>query len=97
MIQHTPGPWHVTDNHPQRCVLHIRTADDLETASVYNLREKWEEDARLIAAAPQMLEALKLISNAGGELEWYQPIARSAIAAATGNNHNTGESNNEEV
>ena len=46
-----------------------------------------KENARLIAAAPELLEALKLIANAENsalDLAYCKGIARAAIAKATG-------------
>lgn len=55
MSKHTPGPWHVSDGWVQTdtsavCMISRHALDERELA-----------DARLIAAAPDLLEALELI------------------------------------
>jgi hypothetical protein len=62
--KHTPGPWTVDENYTDglriRGNLSHRKHDAVEevVAKVYGPREN--PDARLIAAAPELLEALKL-------------------------------------
>lgn len=85
--QHTPGPWHfeagVEDNEGEFYVCHAATVCDATTVC----NPGSEADARLIAAAPELLEAL--IEAA----EFIQPFNRAealldridaAIALATG-------------
>jgi len=53
--KHTPGPWTVDHNHP----------DDPETATIHDPSGDWvaqtcDANARLIAAAPDMLAALEM-------------------------------------
>ena len=55
---HTPGPWRVADEHPggvlDRCVM----AGEYYVATVHDTaRGSWDADARLIAAAPDLLAA----------------------------------------
>ena len=92
--QHTPGPWtvqHTTnaEGYP------ITVVDGADEATVCILDEQYdipaEANARLIAAAPSMLEALEwLLENAEidalnePELVPAVEAARSAIAAARG-------------
>jgi hypothetical protein len=88
--KHTPGPW-VADEYPHGDVWHIR----------YGKRGNWlaevmtdgdhkgaAADARLIASAPDLLEALQsLVANlAEGDFisETRIDAARAAIARATG-------------
>jgi hypothetical protein len=52
--QHTPGPWRIDPEHPL-CIESGRG-----NIALVNLARASEADARLIAAAPEMLEALKL-------------------------------------
>ena len=48
-------------------------------------REELEANARLIAAAPEMLQALERIdANAAESVEWIRRVAREAIAKAKG-------------
>lgn len=92
MAAHTPGPW-VTDNsvlrgsvnrleEPRR---HIALVSDWEKVSGDRLEN--EANARLIAAAPDLLEALKtLVRHAEkcGRSAGVYDTARAAIAKATG-------------
>lgn len=75
--KHTPGPWHVsgkaTINHPVRGW--IASVSPVDRAA----------NARLIAAAPELLEALERVSRWQGKLsydDWEQVDA--AIAKARG-------------
>lgn len=92
---HTPGPWVIEPGHS---VVFIRTADGSNIATT-NCCHYWQEfteqalaNARLIAAAPEMLEALE---EAVGCLSEYENEmlapgvrildgARAAIAKARG-------------
>ncbi len=81
-MQHTPGPWTVSiDTHQHPCL--VISSDDLRVAKI-----SWANaaDARLIAAAPDLLAALSaMLENwEFGGLKPY-PIAqvRAAIAKAT--------------
>jgi hypothetical protein len=88
--QHTPGPWRVekdgsAEHHNEANV--INGADG--TLIVYG--QVGDADARLIAAAPEMLEALNEIASWGdGEVGPHMDepdaahIARTAIAKVTG-------------
>ncbi len=56
-MNHTPGPWHVSDSNE---VLDEESC--LVVAEIMGERpEIYKANARLIAAAPELLEALKLI------------------------------------
>lgn len=94
--QHTPGPWHVGEGVAQRIIYDSR-GWPIADAKLFHGNSRSGEDvpnARLIAAAPDMLEALKaIIDNDGGEgSKHYHAIklfdarekARAAIAKATG-------------
>lgn len=84
--QHTPGPWYATGVHVQSKVLE---QDNYVCKAEGDTPEQAESNARLIAAAPELLEALKailsLVGNANTtttELTLRQ--ARAAIAKAEG-------------
>lgn len=91
--QHTPGPWRVDGTRIRSCAPGI---DCIATMQVSN-QCNWPKDARLIAAAPKLLEALRLLCH---EMECtnyygigYEPksdeplgIAKAAIAKAVGHN-----------
>jgi hypothetical protein len=85
---HTQGPWYITDEGSQ---IVVQTFSDHPTgtlARIYRADKLAHSDARLIAAAPDLLEALQdLLNYAGG---WDAPAdhpcgrARAAIAKAKG-------------
>ncbi len=65
-FKHTPGPWKVYYPDAIGCGLGIDTADSKtsivvfgDEAGVYGYGEQDEANARLIAAAPELLEALQ--------------------------------------
>lgn len=54
---HTPAPWQIHEDESQLIV----TTDGYSTiAEVFEKRPGWKANARLIAAAPELLEALKV-------------------------------------
>ncbi|KOQ93303.1 hypothetical protein [Pluralibacter gergoviae] len=56
----TPGPWFVVDDHPQRACFDIESAENGSVyASVYTVKDEAIQDAQLISAAPELLEALQ--------------------------------------
>ncbi len=63
-VQHTPGPWHTVglDKNAQRVVAsqHIEIATCWHHC-VGSIEREMEANARLIAAAPEILEALTMI------------------------------------
>ena len=64
MKGHTPGPWHVTKSPAPR---EIRADSGPFIASVYDVAVTYGErnaNARLLAAAPELLDALKLLMKA---------------------------------
>jgi len=101
MSAHTPGPWHFApgaDNESDfaNCAGSIKSNSDVHGGS-YHIARIWDDgpnpkaDARLIAAAPELLAALKLaepyvravgvLIHLGDDLATVQ----AAIAKATGN------------
>jgi len=83
--QHTPGPWKIV----KKGVFNIRFvgADGFGIADTTEVDEREKANARLIAAAPDMLEALKYIV-AWKPKDWNPETARDmaqqAIAKAEG-------------
>lgn len=82
--QHTPGPWAVSGNqvksidHGKRYT--VATANNSKFTDEANAN-----NARLIAAAPDLLVALqKIDANAAESVEWIRRVAREAITKATG-------------
>lgn len=79
MSEHTPGPWKIGRN-----IIGVRdeTGFKRHIAAVLWDDEQGKADARLIAAAPDLLEALRaLLWKPDGWVE--QENARAAIAKAT--------------
>jgi len=91
--KHTPGPWKVRENGGLMKAVEANK-DWLVYACGrdYMGREELEANARLIAAAPELLEALQEIlstmrkppSGSGGFHEFDIKAAERAIAKATG-------------
>ncbi|WP_154081304.1 hypothetical protein [Stenotrophomonas hibiscicola] len=101
MNKHTKGPWVIvrgdewtTDIATVEGELPDGRPAHWNVASVNKQRDEWEYNRRLIAAAPELLEALirleaELVEDKYGEC--YEPspfenlaLARAAIAKATG-------------
>lgn len=96
--KHTPGPWSVfTKNDGTMMVAKTPThyiAKVVGSSAVGDVRAKFMADARLIAAAPDMLEALRMAAAAyaagpnpaavRAEMDSAIDYIRAAIAKATG-------------
>jgi hypothetical protein len=82
--KHTPGPWSLDSDAGQ---VHI-VAAGAAIARVMAMRSDGcgEANARLIAAAPDLLEALQAVIDHGSMTgaDWASDKARAAIAKATG-------------
>jgi hypothetical protein len=81
--QHTPGPWK-TNGDP-----YVSTADGRRSIAFCDSHQQAHEDranARLIAAAPDLLDALLRVLRdvASDGLDGWEDQARAAIAKATG-------------
>jgi len=98
--QHTPGPWHINTMETVQATIHAHRGH-VATVSRGSMNEvsadEIEANARLIAAAPELLAALESIARGSivdvGEhrlgtvnldKEAMQAIARAAIAKAGG-------------
>ena len=80
--KHTPGPWSV-ERDPNAGILKFGVyAGDYPVVSHFTAIEK-EADARLIAAAPALLDALWKIAGETYD-DSSEKIARAAIAKAEG-------------
>ena len=90
-MNHTPGPW-ATYGHRQRFV---QTEDAIiEIAEINRNEDNAEANARLVAAAPCLLEALRMLydetadyihlNKLGGMDNQCMKLARAAIAKAVG-------------
>jgi hypothetical protein len=89
MSKHAPGPWELT--HTEQ--MGFRVSDSTGWGVAVVLKDTNDEaNARLIAAAPQMLEALEKIAEIGRQKGDARPqdavscflIAEEAIKAAKG-------------
>ena len=95
--KHTPGPWMRDRESGFDCDVRAANGRKIASVNVQNQpksKEGWvlrkkenEANACLIAAAPELLEALKLIASAENsalDLAYCKGIARAAITKATG-------------
>lgn len=83
MSGHTPGPWTVERDGPNRRWL--VNGDDFAVATCDGAIRRQEADARLIAAAPDLLNALRDMLDGTGDITAERVgRARAAIAKATG-------------
>ena len=84
MSKYTKGPWAVYVNAPSDIVIRKMSKDGYELCSIASV-SSGHANARLIATAPELLEALKvLVENGGIGPEQMFHDARAAIAKATG-------------
>lgn len=97
MGKHTAGPWLITDDRFDGTVVTSQSRVDDSMAPIAKVDCHWDEpfgieqqqNARLIAAAPELLDALErslnwLASYPGGNANGCYNQARAAIAKATG-------------
>jgi hypothetical protein len=94
--QHTPGPWYVGTEFADQgrhiyAAQKVRHEDGDEWYPLIAVTDDderlvdWQANARLIAAAPDLLEALQHLMVAHGEqLDYAFQQAQEAIAKATG-------------
>ena len=92
--KHTPGPWRADAwNFHSRTTVRAGDETIAECHGHGRDRHQCEADARVIAAAPLMLEALEaqeslsqvgLLNAAPGQIQRAVELRRIAIAAATG-------------
>ncbi len=87
MSKHTPGPWMVAKDNPRKVVSH--SIDGLDPLTGENLVGGASEgpyaaaNARLIALAPEMKEALESIAAVGvHEIHDFEAIAKRMQATA---------------
>ena len=82
MRKHTPGPWRY-EYEPGFCGELIAANG---TIIAEFISEPRPPNARLIAAAPELLEALQGLITGAEAMGWNTKKARAAIAKATGEN-----------
>lgn len=84
MTKHTPGPWHVQKSDDPKAGLLIKPIPGDVVAECDPLPEM-ASNARLIAAAPELLEALQNLENDDGRIPDHAwAMVQAAIAKATG-------------
>ncbi|HBP6823498.1 TPA: hypothetical protein L6B08_26940 [Pseudomonas aeruginosa] len=89
MMKHTPGPWHVGG--PNKCTIYDKHSQRLANSfegvmATQRTDSECEANARLIAAAPELLEALQVCIQQITALCSADDVpdqARAAIAKAT--------------
>ncbi len=92
MSKHTPGPWKTLKTFGG--VTHVMTQDDKSIALLRGYKHPYSANARLIAAAPELLEQLVVVFAESEQAmlllgipmisaEWHEKT-RAAIAKATG-------------
>lgn len=92
--QHTPGPWEARNDHPTSACLHVTDSRGGDVATVFFAPEEDPDsrylpvraaNARLIAAAPDLLAACRAVESAqrGGDYGAAFDAVRAAIAKAT--------------
>lgn len=80
-IKHTPAPWVISNDssaYMDGIIVTDKNGENNEVAGVWEV-----SDARLIASAPELLEALKMIARDTDNVE-IMDIAQTAIAKAEG-------------
>jgi len=87
--KHSPSPWRVapdfSDDHGQFSILCAEGCGiAMAEAWIGEHRAEATANARLIAAAPEMYEALKALNKAGGIWPDLHPMVLAAIAKAEG-------------
>lgn len=92
--KHTPGPWTIRTEKRTRlvCDAHGNQIAAIRPVKRYGVEGDDAANARLIAAAPEMYEALRIIADSEEfngdafvcDFETLQGVARSAIAKAEG-------------
>jgi len=95
--KHTPGPWHYFETEDGRCRVKPLNGKYIvaECSAMEPQCEEQRSNARLMTAAPELLEALKMgyadtmdyIQRnhlSGGENNLWLVLARAAIAKAEG-------------
>ena len=94
-MRHTPGPWefvfdvaYTSGQHPEPDYEYARISSDkrFNIAKIYPDSEEWRANARLIAAAPDLLAACKVALNAinlNDETLTAREHLQAAIAKAT--------------
>lgn len=79
--KHTPGPWVVDRTHPELERNVVWSGDQIIASVVNDQHGNADANARLVAAAPELLEALRyMVANAEAE-GWSEMMLADATAA----------------
>jgi len=84
-MKHTPGPWEADIDNNGDYIVTIRSYRRVYVNATYEDDDNVKHDAHLIAAAPDMYEALKNLENDNNQipdLAWQ--MVQDAIAKAEG-------------
>jgi len=85
MAEHTPGPWTAKGSTIQITENFLMSPQWNENVDRDEIDQEFRANARLIAAAPALLEALENLENDAGQIpEHAWKIVCAAIAAAKG-------------
>ena len=89
MSKHTPGPWRVTEAHGQTQVVAVNRYPGKVTTGIADIfdaidgTKEWAANARLIAAAPDMLAVLEAVfEELTDHPEDFEDWLRAEIPAA---------------
>ena len=85
MSKQSPGPWEYSPVRGSVALLHIYCADNKGPFHVERSDAETDANAKLIAASPDLLEALQAVVNYGvmtGD-DWIEEKVLAAIAKAT--------------
>ena len=89
--QHTPGPWRIAPDMHGICNSPVAGVIDATGCAIANCGSSGNANARLIAAAPDLLQFardfLAMWTAAGPTDSPMEAQARAAIAKATGGDH----------
>ena len=79
--KHTPGPWFATKDSQWNAIAHVGRAWNISTQLALSHFGDVDADANLIAAAPELLEALREIIADGVHCDVVPHLHRKALAA----------------
>lgn len=85
--QYTPAPWRISDNPKAPYLVYGSNNYAVADCKVYHGKTDIGADMRLIAAAPELLDALIAADNLLAELGHSLPNVKEAIAKAREQNH----------
>ena len=90
LIDHTPGPWNVSTDDPRGCCVVAKAGPTIADVGPV-VKGKWQDNAKLIAAAPDLLVAVRMAARVffhnrlGSSFPETQQALSEAIAKVTQN------------